>query len=163
MGIPLSAVGTGNILQCDQAQDGVLECGHQFVGRPFSRQLCVRNMGRRPQTLHWSCERFEEVRQQFTKALRAAGEGCGQVGPGQCSSKALGLQGRMWAGGSGAVQQQGSGAAGEGCRQVAQEQCSSQGLVQSCCPIRVDTRLPVCLLLAMMCGCVKLELGPNAV
>lgn len=50
--IPLSATGTGNILVCEEIVGDMLELGHQFVGRPFSKEMVVHNMGRKPQVRH---------------------------------------------------------------------------------------------------------------
>lgn len=47
--IPLSATGVGNILLCEEVKGGALECGHQFVGRGFARDIVIHNMGRKAQ------------------------------------------------------------------------------------------------------------------
>lgn len=50
-----------------EVKDGLLECGHQFVGRPFQQEIVVHNLGRKAQSLTWVSERFEEVRKVFGK------------------------------------------------------------------------------------------------
>ena len=40
---------------------------HQFVGRPFTREVTVHNMGRRAVTLTLTNEKVEEVRKAVSK------------------------------------------------------------------------------------------------
>ncbi|KAF5830389.1 hypothetical protein DUNSADRAFT_14652 [Dunaliella salina] len=71
--IPLSATGTGNILLCEEVRGGVLECSHQFVGRPFQRDIVIHNLGRKPQQLTWTSQRLDDVRKEYAKSMRATG------------------------------------------------------------------------------------------
>eukprot|EP00983_Pelagomonas_calceolata_P093699 1157805-Pelagomonas_calceolata.AAC.4 len=51
----------------------MLECSHQFVGRPFQRDLVIHNLGRKPQQLTWTSQRLDEVRKEYAKSMRATG------------------------------------------------------------------------------------------
>ena len=78
--IPLEAQGTGSTLICPELGTGPsggagpLEFGHQFVGRSFTRDITVHNMGRRQLLLLWTNDRFEEVKKVYGKAARASGK-----------------------------------------------------------------------------------------
>ncbi len=67
--------GTGNTLVSEELGSGdTLDFSHQFVGRLFSREVTVHNMGRRTMTLAWTNEHAEEVKKKFAKLARTAGE-----------------------------------------------------------------------------------------
>lgn len=58
----------------DELRGDMLDFSHQFVGRPFSKEVVVHNLGRRTMVLTWTNERAEEVKRQYAKAARAAGK-----------------------------------------------------------------------------------------
>jgi len=60
---------THTVLQ--EVRGGLLECAHQFVGRPFQRNMVIHNLGRKAQHLTWISEKLDEVRKEYAKAMRA--------------------------------------------------------------------------------------------
>lgn len=84
--VPLSAVGTGHTVVCEDLAGGALSFQHQFVGRPFERHLVVHNLGRKTQELSWVNHRLDEIRLQFSKAARAAGMGAYHIHATPCQN-----------------------------------------------------------------------------
>ncbi|KXZ49496.1 hypothetical protein GPECTOR_21g722 [Gonium pectorale] len=72
--IPLTASGTGSAIVADELSGGLLDFGYQFVGRPFTRDVTVYNMGRKTVLLAWSSSRYEELKKEFAKANRGSGK-----------------------------------------------------------------------------------------
>ena len=64
---PDGRTGVGNTLVSDELSGDTLDFMHQFVGRPFTREVTVHNMGRRAVTLTLTNEKVEEVRKAFSK------------------------------------------------------------------------------------------------
>jgi hydrocephalus-inducing protein len=63
--IPLSAVGIGNTVVCEELP-ALIDLGNQFTNRAFTREYVLRNEGRKSHTLVWSNTVYEE------EALRKA-------------------------------------------------------------------------------------------
>ncbi|KAK9824158.1 hypothetical protein WJX72_008157 [[Myrmecia] bisecta] len=64
--VPLAATGTGQTVTCAEIADG-LDFGHQFTGRKFSREVVVRNQGRRPVVLNWTNVAAEDIMKRKAK------------------------------------------------------------------------------------------------
>lgn len=73
--IPLNAIGTGCTVVCEELAGSMVDFAHQFVGRPFQQTYVVHNNGRKGMQLVWSNGRYDQVKLQYSKAARAAGEG----------------------------------------------------------------------------------------
>eukprot|EP00955_Chlamydomonas_euryale_P060740 357809-Chlamydomonas_euryale.AAC.3 len=73
MPVPLTAVGSGNVLVSEELHGDTLDFGHQFVGRQFGRAVTVHNMGRKPVTLTWTSAAAEQVKKAFAKTARTQG------------------------------------------------------------------------------------------
>ena len=65
--VPLEATGVGNTLVSEELSGDQLDFTHQFVGRPFSKEITVHNMGRKTVTLSLNNVKVEEVKKAFAK------------------------------------------------------------------------------------------------
>lgn len=52
---PWLLTGTGSTIVSSELQGPLLDFGAQLTGTPFSREVTISNMGRRPAQLAWSC------------------------------------------------------------------------------------------------------------
>ncbi|KAG2489301.1 hypothetical protein HYH03_012133 [Edaphochlamys debaryana] len=72
--VPLTASGTGSAIVAEDFAKEVLDFGYQFVGRPFTKEVTVYNMGRKTVMLNWSSMRYEELKKEYAKANRGSGK-----------------------------------------------------------------------------------------
>ena len=68
-------VGTGSVFLCEELKGDILDFTHQFVSRPFQREMTVYNMGRRMATLSWQLDSADEVKRVFSKVGTIKGGG----------------------------------------------------------------------------------------
>ncbi|GIL73964.1 hypothetical protein Vretifemale_3957, partial [Volvox reticuliferus] len=74
MPVPLTASGIGSAILAEELSSSLVDFGYQFVGRPFSRDVTVYNMGRKGVLLAWTSNRFDELKREYARAHRGAGK-----------------------------------------------------------------------------------------
>ncbi|EFJ42226.1 hypothetical protein VOLCADRAFT_67248 [Volvox carteri f. nagariensis] len=74
MPVPLTASGTGSAILAEELSSGLVDFGYQFVGRPFSREVTVYNLGRKGVLLAWTSARFDELKRDYARAHRGSGK-----------------------------------------------------------------------------------------
>jgi hypothetical protein len=71
--IELTATGVGSTVVCEELAGGALHFGHQLCGRPWVREVVVRNLGRRGVSLQWMNTRADELAKAFAKTSKGSG------------------------------------------------------------------------------------------
>lgn len=69
--IPLTAVGIGSTLSCQEISNEEIDFGPQIAGRSFSRSLLIENHGRRACSVFWQNDALEAVKKKLGRGLRA--------------------------------------------------------------------------------------------
>lgn len=65
--------GTGSTLVSPELTCDTLDCGPQFLGRGWSREVTITNLGRRSAGLAWSNSYLTELAKSSVKGAKAAG------------------------------------------------------------------------------------------
>lgn len=71
--VPLDAAGAGSCVVCDELAAGALAFGDQLTGRPWAREVTIRNLGRKGVSLAWANARVDELAKAFAKASKGSG------------------------------------------------------------------------------------------
>lgn len=71
--VPLEAAGTGSCIVCEELAGGALAFGDQLTGRPWAREVTIRNLGRKGVALAWGNARADELAKAFAKASKGSG------------------------------------------------------------------------------------------
>ncbi len=84
-----ACAGTGSAVVAEELSSGLLDFGYQFVGRTFSKDVTVYNMGRKPVMLTWTSNRCVQLR--LSRAVAAPGSA--QRTSGAAGARARGAEG----------------------------------------------------------------------
>eukprot|EP00892_Ulva_mutabilis_P006441 jgi/Ulvmu1/4169/UM019_0148.1 len=68
--LPLTAVGVGSTLICEDISEQAIHFGPQIVSKSFSRSILVENHGRRGCDICWQNDALESVKKRLGRALR---------------------------------------------------------------------------------------------
>lgn len=71
--VPLEAAGAGSCVVCEELAGGALDFGPQLTGRGWSREVVIRNLGRKGVSLAWGNARAEEIARAFAKESKGSG------------------------------------------------------------------------------------------